>query len=125
MKQRNYFYSILAIVSFFSVIMFTFFFYFLTILDYYAGDVLVVIMLYAVLRILTTYDKKFILFSVVWFLCILEFLQIFHGKLLDSVVITKLFGSVFDLRDLVAYGLGGVLVWIIERWYDKYFVVTN
>ena len=125
MKQRNYFYSILAIVSFFSVIMFTFFVHNGTILDYYAGDVLVVIMLYAVLRILTTYDKKFILFSVVWFLCILEFLHIFHGILLDSVVITKLFGSVFDLRDLVAYGLGGVLVWIIERWYDKYFVVTN
>mgnify|MGYP003522099546 FL=1 len=125
MKQRNYFYSILAIVSFFSVIMVTFFVHNGTILDYYAGDVLVVIMLYAVLRILTTYDKKFILFSVVWFLCILEFLQIFHGKLLDSVVITKLFGSVFDLRDLVAYGLGGVLVWIIERGYDRYFVVNK
>ncbi len=122
MKQSNYFYSSLIVVSFFIVVISTFFIHDGSLLDYYGGDVFSVITLYSLIRIITGYSKQHVLVFVVWLLWSLEFLQIFHGTVLNSTLITKLFGSVFDIRDLIAYLCGGILVWIIERIYTSFFV---
>jgi hypothetical protein len=125
MKQSNYFYSGLIVVSFFIVVITTFFIHDGSLLDYYAGDVVSIITLYSFIRLCTGYQKRYVLIGVLWLVTVLEFLQIFHGTLLNSVLITKIFGSVFDVRDLIAYLCGGILVWIIEYIYTKFFVITT
>lgn len=76
----------------------------------FIGDVLVVILIYSFFKIFLNFDSKKIAFVVFIFACCIEILQLFHlvNRLhLEQNKIMKIaIGSVFDLKDILAYFIG-------------------
>lgn len=90
----------------------------------YVGDVLVVIVIYTFLRILISEKIKLLPLYIFFFATGVEVLQYFQiVKLLgleDHRFFSVLIGSVFDLKDIVCYGVGCLLLGIYELVRCKY-----
>lgn len=84
----------------------------------YLGDVLVVVVVYLAVRILRPVKCKLLPLYVFLFAAGVEVLQYFDiVKVLglqESALMRVMIGSVFDLMDIVCYGLGCVLLGVYE-----------
>ncbi|MDE6312943.1 MAG: DUF2809 domain-containing protein [Lachnospiraceae bacterium] len=80
----------------------------------YLGDVLVVVLIYTFIRILILKKCPLLVLWVFLFAAGVEVLQYFKiVELLgfqDSTVMSVLLGSVFDIKDIVCYGVGCIIV---------------
>ncbi|HKM34478.1 MAG TPA: DUF2809 domain-containing protein [Lachnospiraceae bacterium] len=85
----------------------------------FIGDVLVVILIYAFVRIFIPKGFKLLPLYIFLFATCVEVLQYFHlVELLHVENITFLrviMGSVFDARDLVCYGVGCAVLWGYQK----------
>ena len=88
----------------------------------YAGDILVVILLYCLLRVIWPQGLKYLPMYVFLFAAFIEILQ---GIGISSLPIIRenkslyiAIGSVFDLSDILCYAVGCALIFISEncRW---------
>jgi hypothetical protein len=85
----------------------------------YAGDFLVVILLYCLVRALTRWPQVWAGLGVLLFAYMVEFLQ--YCKLLDVIglqgnrLANIVFGSSFEWSDMLAYTLGITAVLFVER----------
>ncbi len=85
----------------------------------YIGDVLVVILLYTFLRIFIPEGVRFLPLYIFIFAAGVEVLQYFNFVailgLQDSTFFRILLGSVFDIQDVICYGVGCLLIAIIQN----------
>lgn len=85
----------------------------------YVGDILVVILIYTFLRIFIPGGLKYLVWYVFLFAAFVELLQYFNiGRLLglyDNRVAMIIIGSTFDVKDLLCYLAGCLIVWFVER----------
>jgi len=76
----------------------------------FVGDVLVVVLIYCFFKSFLNINSKTIAIGVLIFACCIEFLQLFHlVKLLHlehNKIMRIAIGSVFDLKDILAYCIG-------------------
>lgn len=90
----------------------------------YIGDVLVIVVIYTFLRILFPKGIKLLPLYVFLFAAGVEVLQYFHIiellGLSDNRFFSVLIGSVFDIKDIVCYGIGCVVVVIVEKMFKKF-----
>jgi len=84
----------------------------------YIGDVIVVIVVYTFVRIFIPNGIRLLPLYVFLFAVIIEVLQWFHIVdllgLADSRFLSTLIGGVFDVKDIICYGAGSVLLGIYE-----------
>jgi len=83
----------------------------------YLGDVLVVVVLYFFLRIFIPKDHIWLLGAIFLFAVLVEILQYFHlAELLGitNPVLRILLGSVFDVKDILCYGVGCCFLAVYE-----------
>lgn len=84
----------------------------------YLGDVFVVVVVYLVVRILMPVKCRLLPLYVFLFAAGVEVLQCFDIikvlGLQESALMRIMIGSVFDLKDIVCYGLGCVLLGVYE-----------
>jgi hypothetical protein len=84
----------------------------------YIGDVLVVVVLYLGIRILLPEGVKllplylFIFAALVELLQLFKVLQLFHIE--NNTFLRIVFGSVFDIKDIICYGIGCLCLGIYE-----------
>ena len=92
----------------------------------YVGDVLVVVLLYTFVRIFLPQGMRLLPLYIFLFAAGVEVLQYFRIVevlgLSDNRVLSVVVGSVFDVKDIVCYGAGCVLLWVYE-WMLKRFSV--
>ncbi len=85
----------------------------------FIGDILVMFFMYYSLLVFFRFNKKILLPSLFLFSVGIEVLQYFEivkilgleGNKIASTVI----GTTFDIKDIVAYGIGTVLIYIINK----------
>ena len=91
----------------------------------YIGDVLVVIVIYTFVRIFVPEGCVFLPLYVFVFAAGVEVLQLFHMVDLlglgDSRFFRTLIGSVFDMKDILCYAVGCLILFIITMLRKKYF----
>jgi predicted neutral ceramidase superfamily lipid hydrolase len=83
----------------------------------YIGDVLVVMVLYVAARILIPVGFRILPLYVFVFAGIVEFLQYFNLVQvlgIENRFLRVVIGSVFDVKDLLSYGIGCILLGIYE-----------
>ncbi len=89
----------------------------------YVGDVLVVVLLYTFVRIFLPEGVRLLPLYIFLFAAGVELLQYFRiAELLglsDNRVLSVVIGSVFDVKDILCYGVGCVLLWVYEKMFDK------
>eukprot|EP01042_Synura_sphagnicola_P015128 gene15128-19128_t len=84
----------------------------------YLGDSLAVVLVYLGLRAISPASVSVALVIALGTATIIEFGQLFH--VLDLVGLSHnriariILGTGFDLKDFIAYGAGGGLVWLVE-----------
>lgn len=84
----------------------------------YIGDVLVVIVLYAGIRVFIPESYRLLPLYIFVFATLVEFLQYF--KLVEllglenNMVLRVLIGTVYDIKDILCYGVGCLLLGIYE-----------
>ena len=85
----------------------------------YIGDLLVVILIYAFVKIWISNREKLVAISVFVFACFIELLQYFHIVevlgLDDNKVATVIIGSKFNTLDIVMYLMGTIVVILTEK----------
>lgn len=85
----------------------------------YVGDILVVILVYCFARVFRPKGFKLMPLYVFAFATIVEILQYFRFieifNLQNSAFFRVLLGSVFDIKDIVCYGIGCLLLMIYEK----------
>lgn len=89
----------------------------------YIGDVLVVVEIYLFVRIFIPEGHKFLPILIFAFAVGVEVCQFFHIVerlgLSDNIFLRVLIGTTFDIKDIICYGIGSVLiqmiVWTKER----------
>lgn len=91
----------------------------------YIGDVLVVIVIYTFVRIFVPEGCVLLPLYVFVFAAGVEVLQLFHMVDLlglgDSRFFRTLIGSVFDMKDILCYAVGCLILFIITMLRKKYF----
>ncbi|BCN31674.1 ribosomal maturation YjgA family protein [Anaeromicropila herbilytica] len=89
----------------------------------YIGDVLVVIVLYMAFRMFKTDGIRFLPVYIFLFAGLTECLQFFNIVQLLNVehntFLRILIGSVFDMKDILCYGIGCILLGIYEWKFKK------
>ena len=84
----------------------------------YVGDVLVVVLLYTFVRIFVPEGLKWLPLYIFLFAAGVEVLQYFRIAevlgLSDNRVLSVVVGSVFDVKDIVCYGVGCGLLGVYE-----------
>ena len=84
----------------------------------YIGDVLVVFVVYAGIRIIIPEKGKFLSLYVFLFALCVEILQRFHIvevlHLSDNRFLSVLIGGVFDWKDIICYGIGCLMLGVTE-----------
>lgn len=84
----------------------------------YIGDMLVVVVIYTFLRIWIPDSVRMLPFYVFLFATVVEILQYFNlVELLgvqDNVFLRILLGTSFDVKDILCYAAGCILIWIVE-----------
>ena len=85
----------------------------------YIGDLLVVILIYAFVKIWISNREILVAICVFVFACFIEFLQYFHIVevlgLDDNKVATVIIGSKFNTLDIVMYLMGTIVVILTEK----------
>lgn len=85
-----------------------------TLIRPYVGDVLVVVLLYTFVRIFIPEKVRLLPLYIFLFAAGVEVLQYFRiGEVLglsDNRILSVVVGSVFDLKDIMCYGVGCVLL---------------
>lgn len=85
----------------------------------YVGDVLVVAVICAFLRIFIPEKIKFLPLLTAAFAVLVEFLQYFDFVsllgLAGSRFFSVLLGRTFDVKDIICYAVGGILFFIAEK----------
>lgn len=85
----------------------------------YIGDLLVVILIYAFVKIWISNREILVAISVFVFACFIELLQYFHIVevlgLDDNKVATVIIGSKFNTLDIVMYLMGTIVVILTEK----------
>lgn len=80
----------------------------------YVGDMLVVIVVYTFVRIFIVQKCKMLSLYVFIFAALVEFLQYFELVkrlgLSDNRFLRVLIGSVFDIKDIICYGIGCIIL---------------
>ncbi len=95
----------------------------------YIGDVLVVMVIYAFIRIFVPEKLKMLPSYILCFAVLVEVLQYFRivellglqGNRFFSVLI----GSVFDMKDILCYAVGCTLIVVGQMIYKKIFIKNN
>ena len=89
----------------------------------YVGDVLVVVLLYTFVRIFLPEGVRLLPLYIFLFAAGVEVLQYFRIVevlgLSDNRILSVVIGSVFDVKDIVCYGVGCVLLIIITEVLDS------
>lgn len=84
----------------------------------YIGDVLVVVLIYCLIRIVVPVGIKGLPFYVFLLAAAVEISQYFQLAKLLSLDQYKLMhvilGSTFDVKDIICYGAGALLIWLWE-----------
>ena len=84
----------------------------------YIGDVLVVVLLYTVVRIFLPEGVRLLPLYIFLFAAGVEVLQYFRIAevlgLSDNRVLSVVIGSVFDVKDIICYGVGCVMLGVYE-----------
>lgn len=84
----------------------------------YIGDVIVVIVIYTFVRIFIPDGIRLLPLYVFLFAVIVEVLQWFHIVdilgLADNRFLSTLIGGVFDVKDIICYGVGCMLLGVYE-----------
>lgn len=90
----------------------------------YVGDVLVVIVLYTFIRIFVPERIKMLPVYLFGFAVLVELAQYFRIVerlgLEDNRFFSVLIGSVFDIKDVICYAVGTILIVIGQKMYSKY-----
>ena len=84
----------------------------------FLGDVLVIPLLYYLLRAVSSIRHRPALFTVILFAFLIEGLQLLDLKKIiptETPILLIAIGSTFDWLDLLAYCLGGFIVFVIEN----------
>lgn len=91
----------------------------------YVGDVLVMMVLYTFVRIFVPERIKALPTYLFGFAALVEIAQYFRIVerlgLEDNRFFSVLIGSVFDIKDIVCYAVGMILIVIGQRMYSRYF----
>lgn len=89
----------------------------------YVGDVLVVVLLYTFVRVFLPEGVRLLPLYIFLFAAGVEVLQYFRIVevlgLSDNRILSVVIGSVFDVKDIVCYGVGCVLLIIITEVLDS------
>lgn len=84
----------------------------------YVGDIIVVMVLYMAVRVVKPEGFKFLLLYIFLFAALVECLQFFNLiELLNvenNTFLRVIIGSVFDVKDILCYGIGCILLGIYE-----------
>ncbi len=84
----------------------------------YVGDMLVVLVVYCLVRIFIPEGVRLLPLYVFLFAAMVEVLQYFHIVdvlgLGDSAFFRTLIGETFDIKDIVCYGLGCIILGLCE-----------
>ncbi len=83
----------------------------------YIGDMLVVIVLYTFIRIFFPYGFKYLslyVFIFAVFVELLQFINIIELLNIKNNVLAISIGSVFDIKDIICYGLGCIILYFYE-----------
>ncbi len=84
----------------------------------YLGDVIVVALIYFFLKIFIKKDIVLLPVYIFAFSFLTELIQYFDFlerlKLEDNRILNIIFGSTFDLKDILCYGIGCVLVFVYQ-----------
>ncbi len=89
----------------------------------YIGDVLVVFVVYSAVRV--AFPRKFKYLSIYTFIFAVsvELLQLINIVQIlgfeNNRFISVLVGSVFDIKDIICYGIGCLILFIYERFFEK------
>lgn len=90
----------------------------------FVGDIIITILIYSFIKIFIEIDSLKLAISVLLFSFFVEFMQylrlIKHLGLEDSNIARIVIGSTFDFRDLLAYTLGILVIYIIDTKGIKY-----
>ena len=91
----------------------------------YIGDVLVVIVIYAFIRIFIPAKYKLLPLYIFLFAALVEVLQFLRIVellgLSDNRFFAVLIGSTFDIKDIICYGVGCILLGLYEYYhYNRY-----
>ena len=89
----------------------------------YIGDILVVAVIYSFIRFFIPNRVKFMPLYVFVFAAFVEVLQYFklvnvlglEGNTFARIII----GSTFDIKDIICYGIGAIVIFIIEEIYAR------
>lgn len=85
----------------------------------FIGDVLVVILIYCFLKAFWNINSSIAALSVFVFACTVEILQYFNlvNKLglQNNQIATIIIGNTFDPKDIFAYAIGTVIIFILEN----------
>ncbi len=84
----------------------------------YIGDVLVVILIYTAVRVIFPYKIKLLALYIFLFASFIEILQLINiVKILgfeNNKILSIAIGSVFDIKDIICYAVGSLLLIIFE-----------
>ncbi|BAZ12997.1 hypothetical protein NIES4071_48310 [Calothrix sp. NIES-4071] len=85
----------------------------------FIGDVLVVILIYCFIRAFFNIQSSITAVSVFTFACMIEILQYFNFVdklgLRDNRILAIALGSTFDWKDIIAYAIGAITVFLLEN----------
>ena len=84
----------------------------------YVGDAIVVIVIYTFIRILIPEKCRLLPFFIFIFAVVVEILQGIHIVdilgVADNQFLRTLIGDSFDVKDILCYGVGCILLWLYE-----------
>lgn len=89
----------------------------------YIGDVLVIILMYTFIRGVIQKPLKFLPVYLFLFACVVEIAQYYHiADILNfqkNKVVSTITGTSFDLKDILCYLIGALILLIWERKFPK------
>lgn len=116
LKKRGFYF--LAFLFFLAIEVFIALFVHDSFVRPYVGDALVVVVLYCFVRIFLPDRCRWLPMIIFVFATGVEFLQYLNIvewlKLSDNVFMRILIGSVFDMKDIICYGVGCVILQVAE-----------
>ena len=87
----------------------------------FVGDVLVIPLLFFFIKSLFfNFSNYKILVGILLFATMIEFLQLFNFYRVENLILQTVLGATFDVWDLVAYGVGGILITFFNKINNKY-----
>lgn len=119
MKQKKRLAYLLATIAIFGIELFIALYVHDRFIRPYVGDVLVVVLLYTFVRIFLPEGLRLLPLYIFLFAAGVELLQYFRIVellgLSDNRILSVVVGSVFDIKDILCYGVGCMLLWVYER----------